>query len=89
MNRINIRRAAVQRLSSNVLGIRAHNTMCHTQHQFILDVPYCVAFQEGLWSGVYLLFALDAHGYLLREWEGEWPGVVPRKLAIEFLGAGR
>jgi hypothetical protein len=89
MNRINTGRAVIQRLSSNVLGIRAHNTMCHTQHQFILDAPCRVAFQKGLWSGVYLLFALDSHGYFFGEWEGEWPGVIPRKLSIKFLGAGR
>ena len=36
-----------------------------------------------------MLFALDSYGHFLREWEGEWPGVVPRQLSIEFLGAGR
>ena len=79
----------MQRLSLNILGIRAQNTMCHAQHQFILDTPSRVAFQKGLWSRVYLPFALDPHGYFPREWEGEWPGIVPRTLSIEFLGVGR
>ena len=63
--------------------------MRQAQYQFVLDAPVLVAFQKGLWSGVHLLFALDAHGYFLREWEGKWPGVVPGKLSIEFLGVGR
>jgi hypothetical protein len=63
--------------------------MRQAQYQFVLDAPVLVAFQKGLWSGVYLLFALDSHGYFLWEWEGEWPGVVPGKLSIEFLGVGR
>ena len=62
--------------------------MRHAQYQFILDATALVAFQKGLWSGVYLLFALDAHRYFLGEWERERPTVVPGKLSIILFGVG-